>query len=222
MRNSRVIPSIAMVALLWLLSFPAAAEVVVLEAQSYLDQWALYGSSHGPCGGANWSHEVAEGPTFDLQATGYNDGSCIESNWSARCDGGGLYYSGSWSTVSEGQLGWWVDLDFQISALISLATPTRISAVRTVGGVYSSALHSVFLTLPDGITDNLLGLDSTVNSAERILSAGTYRITFSLVSRGNWSAPSDYNGVVEVNWGNPVGQSVTTWGEMKSMYHAVR
>ena len=222
MFNSRFNWSIAVVFWLWLLSCPAAAEVVVLEAQGNLDHWALYGSSHSPCGGANWSHEVEEGPEFDLQTIGYNDGSCIASSWSGRCDAGGLYYSGSWSTVTEGQLGWWVNIDSQISAHISLTTTTRISAVRTVEGVYPSALHSVILTLPDGTTDDMLGMDSTVNSAERVLGAGTYRITFYLNSRDHWEYPSGYNGVVEVSWVGSVGQRAITWDQMKSMYHAPR
>jgi len=207
--------------MLGFLFLPVAAEVEVLEAQGHLEFWVVYGSSHGPCAGASWSHEVAEGTTFDLQTTS-SDESCIESIWSGRCDAGGLLYSGELLPVPESQLGWWLHLDSQISALIQLTTPTRVSAIRTVEGVFSPELHTVILTFPDGTTEVLLGSNSPADSAERFLNAGIYRITFSVASGSQWPAPLSYTGIVEVNWDHPVEQSTMTWGEVKSSYRPLR
>ena len=208
----------AVIAMLGFLSFPAAAAVEVLEAEGNLQHWVLYASSHGPCAGASWSHEVEEGPTFDLQASSF-DGSCIVSNWIGRCDAGGLLFSGELSPVFEGPLGWNVHLESQISALLRVTTPTRLSAIRSVEGMLSPALHTVLLTLPDGTTDILLGSDHEANSAERMLSEGIHRITFSIVTDSIWYPPFSYTGLVEVNWDIPVGQETQSWGSMKSMYH---
>ena len=212
---------VMVIALLGLSSCPALAAVEVLEAQGNLGHWVLYASSHSPCAGASWSHEVEEGTTFDLQTTSY-DGSCVLSNWTGSCGSGGLLYSGELSPVTEGPLGWYVHIESQINGLINVTTPTRISAIRSVEGMLSPALHTVLLTLPDGATDVLLGADTEVNSAERMLSAGIHRVTFSIQTDSKWYPPFSYTGLVEVNWGGPVGVETQTWGGIKSMYHGGR
>ena len=222
MRIPRMASCAVVIALLGSLPHPAVAAVEVLEAQGNLEHWVLYRvASHSPCAGATWSHAVEEGTTFDLQTTSY-EGSCIVSNWIGRCDGSGLLFSGEVSPVSEGHVGWFVHLQSQISVLLELTTPTRISAIRSVEGMFSPGLHTVLLTLPGGATDILLGSDSEANSAERLLSAGIYRVTFSIETNGTWDDPFGYTGLVEVTWGNPVGQATQTWGGMKSMYHPGR
>ena len=212
---------IVVIALMGLLSDTAAAAVEVLEAQGNLQHWVLYASSHGPCAGASWSHEVEEGTTFDLQATSF-EGSCVESNWMGRCDGGGFLYAGELTPVAEGNRGWNIYLESQISVLLELTTPTRISAIRSVEGMFSPALHTVLLTMADGTIDVLLGPDAEVNSAERMLSAGIHRITFSIETDSVWETPFSYSGLVEVNWDGPVGLERQTWGGVKSMYHGDR
>ena len=221
MRISGITRCAAVIALLVLLSCPTLAAVEVLEAQGNLSHWVLYASSHSPCAGASWSHEVEEGTAFDLQATSY-DGSCVESSWSGRSDAGGFLYYGELSPVSEGHLGWNVHLESQISVLLELTTSTRISAIRSVEGMLSPALHTVLLTLPGGASDVLLGSDPGINSAERMLSAGIYRITFSIGTDDVWYPPFSYAGLVEVNWDGPVGVENQTWGGLKSLYHGGR
>ncbi len=221
MRLSRMTNCFVVIALVGLLSNPAGAAVEILEAQGFLQHWALYASSHSPCAGASWSHDVEEGTTFDLQATSF-DGSCVVSNWMGRCDGSGFLYAGDLPPVTEGLLGWNIHLESQISVLLELTTPTRISAIRSVEGMLSSELHTVVLTLPDGATDVLLGSDPEVNNAERMLSAGIHRITFSIETDSVWNVPFSYSGLVEVNWDGPVGLERQTWGGVKSMYHGGR
>lgn len=212
----------ALTAFLSLLTAPAPAAVVVLEAQGSLEHWVLYDiGSHSPCAGASWYHETAEGTTFDLQTTSF-DGSCIDSQWAGRCDDGGLQFSGEMLPVPAGHDGWWVHLESQLSVLLELTTPTVISATRSAEGLFSPALHTVIVTLPSGATEVLLGADDESNSVEGLLGAGIHRITFSIETDSTWDAPFSYTGLVEVNWDNPLAQDSLTWGGIKSYYQAGR
>ncbi len=209
----------AAIALLGLLFSPAIATVEVLEAQANLGHWVLYHGAHSPCSGAYWTHEVDEGTTFDLQFVNSDEG-CFVSSWAGHCSSGGFFYSGEISPVTSGIYGWSVYLQCQITVLLDVTTPTWITATRTAEGIYSSSLHTVTLTLPDGASDILLGPDLNTDSAERLLGQGLYRVAFSVGSDWVWSIPFSYSGFVEVTWGEVVGQDTTTWGDIKRMYRS--
>jgi hypothetical protein len=205
------------IALLVLLSNHAVAAVEILEVQGNLEHWVVYDSRHSPCAGAGWSHAVNEGATFDLQATSYDE-SCVVSNWTGRCGPTGFLYAGEILPVTDGSLGWWVFLQSRITVLLSLTEPTQITATRTVNGMLLSPLHTVSLTLPDGSTDDMLAVDSEMDSATRLLDPGVHRVTFSIDANAVWDIPFSYSGLVEVNWEAPVGQDTQTWGRLKSLY----
>lgn len=215
----RNISCLAAIVLLGLLFSPAIATVEVLEAQGHLEHWVLYHNSHGPCSVAYWSHEVEEGTTFDLQYANIDEG-CFTSSWAGQCGSGGFVYSGEISPVTEGIYEWSVYLQCRITVLLDVTTPTHLTAARTAEGIFSPSAHTVTLTLPDGTSDILLGSDLDIDSAERLLGLGLYRVTYSVESDRVWSIPFSYSGFVEVNWGGAVGQDARTWGEIKCLYRS--
>ena len=188
----------AAIALLGVLFSPADATVQVLEAEAGLQHWVLCHHCVSPCAGASFTHSVEEGVTFDLQTSSY-DGSCVESNWAGQCNSNGFTYNGEILPVIEGDLGWYVYLQSEISVLLDVTSPTRISAVRNIEGMLSPSLHTVSLTLPDGTTHILLGSTAT-DSAEQLLKPGVHRVTFSIETDELWDIPFSYSGSVEVNW----------------------
>ncbi len=208
---------VVLITILGLLFSTASVAVEVLEAESSFLFWVLYGSSHGPCVGADWTHEVWEGTSFDLHTTNMS-GSCVDYNWLNHCDETGILYSGEFLSAAAGYYGFQVAVENQISVLISLSTPTIIHASRTVSGDVSTNLHTVTALLQDGSTEVLLGEDGTVNSREILLSPGIVRLTFSIDSFSTLAFPFGYSGLVEVRWDNTTGASTQSWDRIKSLY----
>ncbi len=65
----------------------------------------------------------------------------------------------------------------------------------------------------------MLGDDLSAQTATRILEAGTYRLTYSILSEnGGGYYPFHYDQFVLVSWSRPVSQSAATWGAVKSIY----
>jgi len=217
MNISKCVACGAVIALLGILSSPASATVEVLEAEALLDQWVLYHGSHSPCSGASWHHFVEEGTTFDLQTTGF-EGGCLESLWEGHCSSEGFAYSGEILPRTSGIYGWYIHFQCEISVLLHVMTPNLITATRAAEGIYTPSAHTVTVTLPDGSSDILLGSDPGIDNAERLLGPGIYRVTFSIDSDWSWSIPFSYSGLVEVNWGDTVGQDTRPWGQIKSLY----
>ncbi len=132
MSRSRLIRGTAIVLLLGLTVVSSAgdtAAVNLLEAQGYIDHYAMYpAGSHGPCAGAAWLHEPEDGVYFDWQGT--HDYGCLDSSWATRCDAEGLLFTGHWHPSFDGDLLWGPYLEAQITVLFELTAATRLTAVR--------------------------------------------------------------------------------------------
>ena len=213
MRRSMMIIMLALV----LCPVEASPAVDVLEAEAHLGHWFLYDSRHSPCAGADFAHEVQDGPTFDLLALPF-EGGCNPSEWTGRCDAGGFRFTGDIPEVTEGFLGWWVYLRARITVRLELTTTTRVSALRTLEGLWSPAWFTVTVTMPDGSEDVMLGPDPAIGTAERTLAPGTYRVTFFVEADTTEEIPFSHTSLVEVSWGDPVAVEAHTWGAIKSLY----
>lgn len=210
---------IAIAFIAWLTAIPAAAGVVLLEADADLRRETYYAPSPVP----DWCYWDREASPLPFQATNA-DGESYEGcpdDWLVHCDADSLVFRGVWPAnhaVYVVSSEYAVDL----TCAVALDTETRLTADRSIAsGPLDVDVHTLTLIDASGAPLTLLG-DGGPDEADLLLPPGDYRIELRVRARQlSYGGSIDpYAGEVRLFWSEPgtVADTPIVWGALKALY----